>query len=306
MATEAVHITALHESVLGERTLSAGEVMSVVRRHRSLARLGAVLVDLAYFERFPTAFARYVAGVPQARSPWGDKLHEAGPTELLEALLTRVRDGRASVSRGGPGREVVLAVALGLASHLAVDVVSHPLVNRIAKIRARALGTTESQEHQVVEKFQSAIFHERFYGRDMLGRSSFFEYLDVPAVELLQDDRFFALLSSAMREVLGSAPRREEMRAWAKGYRQYARVISSPLGRLVAPARAKEEAFDVLYKGKDFSYDSVFDEARGRSHDYVEAAYAYANGDIDHDELLVTIPRQSIDHPHEHAGVWIP
>lgn len=305
MATEAVHMTALHESVNGVVDPVAGEVMSVVRRHRSLARLGAVLVDLAYFERFPIAFARYVAGAPQARSAWGDTFHERGPNELLEALLHRVRDGRASHAAGGPGREQVLAVCLGLASHLAVDVVSHPLVHKIASLRSRALGTTETQEHQVIEKFQSAIFHERFLGRDLLGRSSFFDYLDVPALEMLNDDRFWRLLSESMREAMGHSPTREEMRTWAKGYRQYARIVASPMGRLVATTRAKEEAFDVLYRGKDFNYDDVFDQARARSRAYVEAAYAYGRGDVDLDDMEATIVRHEANHPHEH-GIWIP
>ncbi|MBK8171536.1 MAG: hypothetical protein IPK60_14480 [Sandaracinaceae bacterium] len=305
MATEAVHMTALHESVHGAVEPVAGEVTSVVRRHRSLARFGAVLVDLAYFERFPIAFARYVAGAPQARSAWGDTFHEKGPTQLLEALLRRVRDGRASAQAGGPGREQVLAVCLGLASHLAVDVVSHPLVHRIAHVRSHALGTSEAQEHQVIEKFQSAIFHERYHGRDLLGRSIYFDYLDVPALEMINDDRFWRLLSECMRESLGRAPMRDEMRAWARGYRQYARIVSSPMGRLVATSRAKEEAFDVLYRGKDFNYDDVFDEARSRSRAYVEAAYAYGHGDVDRDDLEAAIPRQTPDPVHEN-GIWIP
>lgn len=299
-------MTALHESVHGTSDPVAGEVMGVVRRHRSLARFGAVLVDLAYFERFPIAFARYVAGAPQARSVWGDRLHDRSPNELLEALLRRVRDGRSSVSYGGPGREQVLAVCLGLASHLAVDVVSHPLVHRIAHVRSKALGTTEVQEHQTIEKFQSAIFHERFLGRELLGRSAFFDYLDVPALEVVNDDRFYRLIADAMRETMGVAPTRDEMRTWARGYRNYARIVASPMGRLVAPHHAREEAFDVLYRGKDFNYDDVFDDARARSRAYVEAAYAYGRGDVDREDLVATIPK-SDDESHSHAhGIWIP
>ena len=296
MAAEAVHMTALDESVLGPRVPTAREVSSLVERHRSLARFGAVLVDLAYFEGFGSVALRHITGLPPARSAWGDRFHN-GPTELLFALLRRVRDGRASELRGGPGKERVLAVAMGLASHLAVDVVTHPLINRIADARAKTLGTSEATEHQIVERMQSVVFHERFLGRNIFGRNAFYEHLAIPAHEVIDDDRFWRLLESALVESFGRAPSRFEVRAWARGYRQYARVLGSPLGRLLVTESDKEEAQDVLYRGKDFDFDDVFKLAEKKSTEYVESAYAFARGDIGENVLQLDVPVQSIDHP---------
>lgn len=297
MAAEGVHMTALEESVLGPSRPVAREVSSLVERHRSLARLGAVLVDLAYFENFGSMVIRHLAGTPQIGSAWGDRLHKAGPQRLLEALLVRVRDGRASDTRGGPGKEPVLALAMGLSSHLAVDVVTHPVIEVIAGARSRALGTTISVEHERVERLQSALFHERFFGRDLFARQAWFSYVDVPGVEWFNDARFSHLLLDAMREAFGTAPSQTELRAWARGYRNYARVLGSPLGKVLVTDKAKDEAREVLYRGPGFDYDDLFRDAERASTAYVETAYAFGRGDVDSEELERVIPIQSIDHP---------
>jgi hypothetical protein len=311
MATESVHLTALADSVLGTGggapRPTAGEIASLVDRHRSLARLGAVLVDQPYFEALPRSVLRYVTrGRAPAESTWGDRLHAVEPQRLLEALLARVADGRAEDGRGGPGRERLLAVALGLASHLAVDVVTHPVVNRLARARAAALGTTEREQHSHVEKWQALLLHERTLGRRALGAPPMRAHLDVPARAALADDRLARALRDALREAYGAAPPLADLRAWASGYAQYAALLGTPAARLYAPARERDEARALFFDAPSVDYPRTFARACALSTRYVETAYARARGDLDDDALRRAIPRQSIDEPTQHDPTHAP
>ena len=277
---EAIHLTALHETVLSPSDPPLGEVVSVVRRHRKLARFGAVLVNLPYYDAYAQTLARRALGIARPPSRWGEMLHRTGASErVLAALLTRVRDGRASWGAGGPGGDEVLAVALGHASHLAVDDIAHPMIHRIARARSRALGTTEDREHELVETTQSAIFHERYHGRDAIGTARLLAELDVEARDIVEDDRWWRLIAGVMTEAFREAPSRGELGRWVRGYRQRALLLASPLGRLVAPRGAREEAFEALYLNRSFDFEALFMEAQRASKAKVEEAYALGRGD---------------------------
>jgi hypothetical protein len=310
MATEGVHLTALDMSVFGGTgdapRPTAGELVSLVTRHRSLARLGAVLVDLPYFESLPRSVLRYLArGLAPVESPWGDRLHAASPQRLLEALLARVADGRADEARGGPGRERLLALALGFASHLAVDVVTHPVVNRLARARAAALAshpwraTTEREQHAHVEKWQALLLHEHDLGARVLGTPRMRAHLDVPLRAAFRDDRLVRTLRAALAEAYGDAPTRAELRAWATGYAQYAALLGMPVARLYAPEREREEARALFFEAPGVDYLDTFRRACALSTRYVETAFAHCRGDLDLDTLRATVPHQSIDVPRE-------
>lgn len=273
MPAEAVHLTALYESTLGTFDPLPREISSLLVRHKHLARFGAVLVELGYFEASAPAMLRRVLGLGARPSGWGARIHRAAPHRLLDALLSRVQDGRADHDRGGPGRDAALALALGCASHLAVDRVAEPMIDNVARARARILRTDEDEERRRVEKFQWVLFQQRYFGRDLLGHASLAGELDVPVTALVDDDRVWALVSGALREAVGASPARSEVRAWARAYRSYVQMLASPMGRLFVPERAREDAYDIFYRNGSIDFDQVFGDARKASRALVEATY---------------------------------
>ena len=286
MPAEAVHLSALEDS----RPFLDAEAARALAAHPRAARLGAVLVDLPYFERFPRELARYVLGRPPQPSTWGDRLHREAPSRLGFQLLHAAR------AMSGPQRAPLLALGLGYVSHCAVDWTLHPLVNRLARARAQRLGSTEGAQHREVEKLQSVIFHTARFGGEFMGSPSLRQHIGVAAGALLVDDGLHEALDRALRTTLGAAPTRAAWRDWSRGYAQYVEVLSSPFGRLIATQseRARERA--ELYDVPDLP--RRHDEAVARSAAYINAAFsAFEAGHDDFDRYRLAIPEGSIDEP---------
>jgi hypothetical protein len=276
---EGIHLSALADTRAG----ADGAIERLLRVHERAARLGAVLVDLPYFERFPVELLRYVAKRPPQPSRWGDILHRSKPARVGLELLRAARAAR---------RDDWLGLALGYLSHAAVDRAIHPLVNRLARARAAALGSTEAQQHREVEKFQSVLFHERRLGRDLMGTPHLTRYIAVDGA--LLDGALGAALASALRAATGEAPPPGAWAAWAAGYAQYVGVLGSPLGRLPAPPSAKERERPALYDA--VAFDGEYARAMARSRRDVTTGYALLEaGRLDGDEYFAAIPEGSID-----------
>jgi hypothetical protein len=282
MPTEAIHLSALADT----RAASDGAVQRLLAVHAREARLGAVLVDLPYFERFSVELVRYVAGRPPRPSRWGDLLHRKKPARVGLELLRAARAAR---------RDGFIALALGYLSHAAVDWALHPLVNRLARARAAARGSTESQQHREVEKFQSVLYHERRFGQDLMGTPDLVGYIDVDGPALLSDPEVERALGAATQAAFGETPAAGAWAAWARGYRSYVRVLGSPLGRLPAPDKAKARERAALYD--EVAFESGYAAAVARSRRYVADAYALFEAGLDADDYFAVIPEGSIDDP---------
>src|SRR5262249_12246285 len=130
---------------------------------RAAARLGAVFVDLPYFDRFAWAVLRYALHLPPQASRFGDLFHHRAPIALGRAFgeaAVCLSQQRETADSGA----LLFALAVGYISHAAVDTSMHPMVNRVAKERAAAQRDDPNRQHQEVEKFQSILFHERRFG----------------------------------------------------------------------------------------------------------------------------------------------
>jgi hypothetical protein len=278
---EGIHLSALIDAA----AVADGEAARLLRVHDAEARLGALLVDLPYFERFPVELVRYVARRPPRPSPWGDLLHRAAPARVGLALVRGARDAR---------RPAWIALALGYLSHVAVDSALHPLVNRLARARAAATGASEGAQHREVEKFQSVLFHERRMGVDLMGTRALERYIAIAGARLLSDGELVAFVDGALRAAIGQAPARGAWRAWATGYAQYTRVLGSPLGRLPAPPAAKARERAALYVEPAFEreYTRAVERARG----YVAAGLSAVERD-DEGAFFAAVPEGSIDDP---------
>ncbi len=286
MPAEAVHLSALADAA---PRLDA-EIAQALAAHPEAARLGAVLVDLPYFERFPVELARYLLRRPPRPSVWGDRFHRESPSRVGWELL------RAARAMSGTRRGPTLSLALGYISHCAVDWTLHPLVNRLARARAARIGSPEGVEHREVEKFQSVIFHSERFGLEFMGSSTLRRHIEVRAESLLVDESLHQGIDAALRATLGSAPTRSEWRAWSRGYAQYVRLLSSPAGRLIATAPERARVRDEVYDAPDLPARHM--DAVGAVLRYLGSAYAaFEAGLDDHAAYERAIPEGSIDEP---------
>lgn len=294
MPAEAVHLSALHDTLTelpaSARSWVSGEELEAA------ARLGAILVDLPYFDRFPTAVLNYVLKRPQRASRWGDVFHHGKPIAFLRELgETAVALCRSELTaRHGA---ILRAIALGYASHAAVDTSMHPMVNGSARARMRTHGGTLGQQHQEVEKFQSILFHQQRLGFDFMGTARLYRYISIDLRPVQRSTPVTTALRSALHRLYGEAPTDDELLRWARGYRSYVLLLSSPFGKTIAPASAKEREKPGLFDGLEFP--RRFDRAVAKSRRWVDTFASYlADGRFDDSAraaLHREIPEATID-----------
>lgn len=265
MPVEAIHISAFLDSLV------ASGASPALRRGplAAVGRLGCLVIDFPYFDNFPLGVARYLLKRPTAQSTWGDRLHKGNPAQGALAMLELAR---AHHRRGHePEAQRVLAFLLGFVSHLAVDHALHPLVNRMARERARRLGRDVLHHHTEVEKFHSVLFHEERLGFDFMGRRELREHIEVDARAIHRDADLRAAFTSALLCTCGEEPSAELLRRWARGYEQYVWLVSSPVGKRIVPDAAKAEVKGELYRGAFGDFVDAYGDAVGRSRDAIDA-----------------------------------
>jgi hypothetical protein len=261
---EAIHISAYLDSLAASgapANLRAGEL-------RDLGRLGSLVIDFPYFERFPLGVWRYLRHQPTAQSAWGEQLHKGNPVSAAHAMLERART---------TGSQRVLALALGFVSHLAVDRSLHPLVNRMARERARRLGGDDAHHHTEVEKFHSVLFHQERLGFDFMGKPALRAHIEVDADAVHADRELFPVLDAAFATVAGEGPGRAAWASWARGYRQYVWLVSSPVGKRIVPEDVKRRVHGELYRGAWGAFVDAYGVAVARSRDAIDAALTWVN-----------------------------
>ena len=260
MPAEGIHLTAVREAT------AAPQLSPAVRRrlvkYDDAARFGAILVDLPYFHRYALEVARYLTGRPAGASRWGAELHEGGAVALLHALLDRARRDR---------DPVLGAIALGVASHCAIDRALHPLVNSLA--RRFPVGKSHDASHREVEKFQSICFHEAYLGRDTMGTGEISGYLTIRLAAALEAAHGRAICD-AWRASNRETPTDGELAGLRRGYRMHAGLLGTPLGKLVAPPAAKEAARPRYLTGAWGSFDGLLADAVHASLAVLDAAGA--------------------------------
>jgi hypothetical protein len=286
MPAEGIHLTALREA-MASPALATSVRRRLVRRDDA-ARLGALVPDLPYFHRYVAEVFRYVAGVPARPSRWGALIHEGGAVALLDSLLSIARRER---------DDDLSAIALGLASHCAIDRALHPLINALA--RANPVGRNHDASHREVEKFQSICFHEQYRGHDMMGTPTITKYLTIHLTSGL-DERLSRWLREAWAEALGSSLGERELAGFIRGYRAHARLLGTRLGKRIAPPAAKDEARPRYLHGPWGTFESLLEAAIATSVGVLDAAGAVLDAsasDLDSARraLAAKLPAGTID-----------
>jgi hypothetical protein len=245
---------------------------------------------LPYFDRYAEELVRYVLRFPARPSAWGARIHGGGGAiDLVYVVLEHARRERSAL---------LAALALGLASHACIDRSIHPLVNALA--RRFPESASHDASHREVEKFQSILFHERYYGRDHMGTPGIVRLVSVPAVELLSATSAGTALVAAFARAAADADTAGPLRRMTRGYAMHARVLGSPLGKRVAPPAEKERARPLFLEGPWGTFERVLEEAIERSRPVLEAVWtAFEADDRDADNarvaLVAMLPPGSIE-----------
>ncbi len=294
MPVEAVHQSALVDSLV---CASAWVRRATAGPYRNATRLGAMFVDLPYFDRFALAVVRYALRRPQEYSHWGEVFHQKTPIALGRRLGEAGRRLSASTATEEAGK-TLMALALGYFSHAAVDTSMHPAINRLARERAARSGLHPSQEHHEIEKFHSLIFHEQRFSADLMGTAKLQHYIEVDGRRLGDSGPVGDAVQAALMAVHGQAPSRADLRRYARGYLQYCSLIGNRvIGPRIGPRPAREAARAEVFDGFDFP--AHFASAVRKSGQYLDALGAYlADGVFDESAqaaLFAKVPEGSID-----------
>ncbi|HEY6880161.1 MAG TPA: hypothetical protein VI299_19185, partial [Polyangiales bacterium] len=172
------------------------------------------------------------------------------------------------------GSSRVLALALGFVSHLAVDRALHPLVNRMARERARRLGGDPAHHHTEVEKFHSVLFHEERLGFDFMGKPALRAHIGLDAAQVHRDAELLSTLEESFAAVTGTPPGRTAWQRWSRGYQQYVWLVSSAVGTRIVPEDVKRRVHGELYRGAWGAFVDAYGVAVARSRDAMDAALA--------------------------------
>lgn len=294
MPAEAIHLSALHDTLSSAGRFAAA--LTAEPELREAARLGAIFVDLPYFESFSVALLNYVLHRPQRPSPWGDTFHHRTPIAVGRTLAEAGAQLQRSTATRREG-QYLQALALGYFSHAAVDTSAHALINTQARERAQRLGTTLGQEHQEVEKFQSILFHEQRFGFDFMGTQTLRRHISIDLRPLSTTGPVASAVHGVLLRCHGVAPGLSRYQNWTSGYRSYVRILVSPLGKTIAPPAAKRRARPELFDQVDFS--QRFADALSRSQRWVESlCYYLQDGRFDESAqaaLAREVPEQTLD-----------
>lgn len=290
MPVEAIHLSAFLDS------LERSQAPSALRRGRllELGRLGSIVIDFPYFAQFKLGVVRYLLKRPTALSPWAKALHFTTPVAVAHALLEHVRELRQSASTSQQADEV-LALCLGYVSHLAVDRSLHPLVNQLARERTVKMGRDPEYHHTDVEKYHSVLFHEARLGFDFMGRRELAEHIAVDADAVHREAHLRDALTAGLERALGKVPEEAELRDWAAGYRQYVTLVSSPLGKLLAPEAAKRRMHDEVYRGSWGTFPERYERAVADGQAAIDVTLRWAESSERSEDFARVLPEGPID-----------
>jgi hypothetical protein len=192
MAGTLLHVT------LARRAADAAfdeRARSVALRHPHDFALGAVLVDLPYYDRLPRTALALALGRPLRYHHLGGALHRRAPAGLCRALVEAART------------DAELAIALGALTHHAVDLAFHPEIAR--RVRELGGGADADGAHKRIEDEIDLHCHY-----DLLGASGVGTAYARRALCIEPESDWTALARAAIRRIHGEAPAAETLAAW--------------------------------------------------------------------------------------------
>lgn len=218
--------------------------------------LGAVLIDLPYYDRLWRTALVLATRRPLRHHPLGGALHRRSPASLCLALLEAART------------EAERAVGLGCLTHLAVDLVFHPEIDR--RVRETPGGAADPDgTHKRIENEIDLHCHY-----DLLGTSGVGTGYARSALALSPASDWTALARRAISGIHGEAPSAEALASWRAELALFG--VASSLGATPWTRTLPADDPELLERSI-----ALADEAIARSARYLAAGHSYAEGRID-------------------------
>ena len=263
MAGTLLHIT-LADAALGRIDDGAG----ILNSHDDF-HLGAVLVDLPYYDKLWLTGLKMLVKQPLSFNPWGTLVHLRSPSGLCLALLDRAKT---------PGRR---AVALGALTHQAVDLVFHPEI--VKQVLAGADGSTDLDTvHKRIEDQMDLHCHYHLKSHSGLGTPYCRRSLRLCPTVGWED-----MVSDAFFEIHGSAPTARKLRSWLRNLALFGAGSSTSLVPWVKTLPADDPRLLELSV-------ELANRAISLCVKYIQAGIAYMNGEIDSKVFMKKVPDLSM------------
>jgi hypothetical protein len=266
MAGTLLHVT-LAEKALWAADLSPG-MRSTILEYSDDYHLGAVLVDLPYYERLWLTAWRLARKEELTFGKWGEILHSQAPAHLALGLLDR--------AGSDPGR----ALAMGALTHHAVDLVFHPEINRLMH-RLNA-DPKSNAVHKALEDQLDLHSH-----LDLLGHPGIGTPYARRMLTIRPGRKWFIEVHTLLLEVLGQAPSPAKLVGWAGNLALFGWLNSwsgAPWVTTTGPddAEMKERALELAA------------QAIRRAATHLETGARYLAGEIDRPQFLTQVPQLSL------------
>ena len=267
MAGTLLHITIADAAL--ERHGARHRRMEAALEHRRNYRLGAVFVDLPYFDRLWLNGLKTVFHRPLSFNEWGTAIHRKSPFSLLVELL----DGASS-----PEEE---AFALGAMTHHAVDLAFHPRIVREVREETDDDNLYDST-HKRIEDAYDVESHYHLLGHSGIGRPYTGRAMAIPVRQ-----RWTRLATRAVSAIHGGSPTAARWGRWLNNLRMFALASVTPLPPWVhssrqGPGPIRDAAISLTKRS--------LDECGA----YLLAGCRYLEGEIGPDRLAEIIPDLSL------------
>jgi hypothetical protein len=135
-----------------------------------------------------------------------------------------------------------------------------------------------------------------------MGTPEVVRFLAIEAAPRLSGHRFARAWSDALAARFGEGPAPATIAAWGRDFDRYARLLGTPVGKRLAPAREQERARPLYFDGPWGRFPDLLERAVFRSIPILEAAHdvhdaTAADLDAARARLLALLPPGTIDGP---------
>ncbi len=241
-----LHLTAV-ERLSADTAALPREMTRALLEDLPYARFGAALPDLPLFDGLRGGVELML---PREELPYFAKVfHGRAPVALGIKMAELVSNGALVGTYAG------LALVCGYFTHLCLDRVLHPLVDRLAA-EHRTAGETPLAVHRRVEWAHALQYLREFHGGEMMGEPALRAKFQVLkrgwAPQRGVGRGLYELIRLSCRETFNDAPSKGQLDGWVRGLSLAGMVLSSPIGRRRWRGRPRREELPGLYRGPDF------------------------------------------------------
>jgi hypothetical protein len=267
MAGTLLHITIADAAI--ETGVVQAPFRDIVMKWRDDFHLGAVIVDLPYYEHFVRRGLLMALTGELGYDAMGQLLHLRNPSDFSRVLLDEAKS------------EADRVFALGSLTHLATDLVFHPVVEQ--RVLDTADGTRDlGRLHKCIEDALDILAHEHLVGHAGIGRPYAWRLLS-----LNPKSRWTEMFQIASKRLHGVSPTRRRLHRWLRALRMFGYLHCSSGFPWVATGSAPDDWTRRTAR-------ELTDAAVRLSTDYLQLGTEYLEKRIDAARFVDRVPNRNL------------